>query len=81
MKISDPNDALALPLGKLEVIEETDAGRVCRICPFTKDEVLAVTRKLLDQKVELIDFAAQAEIVAFMTNRFGWKEYGEAFAV
>ncbi|MGX1412783.1 hypothetical protein [Bradyrhizobium elkanii] len=81
MEISDPEQALSLPVGKLEVVDETRAGRVCRICSFTSDEVVNIAGKLLERNIELVEFASQAEIVAYMTNRYGWKDYGEAFAI
>ncbi|WP_342723948.1 hypothetical protein AAFG07_33390 [Bradyrhizobium sp. B097] len=81
MRISQPRDALKLPLGTLEVVTQQDQGRVCRVCSFSKDDVVAITDKLLNERIELNDFIAQAEIVSFMINRFGWKDYREAFAL
>jgi hypothetical protein len=81
MQITNPTQALNLPHGTLEVVRETQQGRVCDICTFTDADVINTARKLLDEKVELVDFVAQAELMAYMTNQFGWKGYREAFAI
>jgi hypothetical protein len=79
--ITDPKEALNLPLGTLEVVRQTDHGRVCDAIRFSSADVVDVTAQLLKHKIELANFSAQAELVAFMTNHFGWRGYKEAFAL
>lgn len=81
MQISKPDEVLRLPEGSLEVVSKTERGRVCERYPFTSADVVDVAGKLLRENVELAGFAAQAEIIAYMTNHFGWKNFEEAFAL
>jgi hypothetical protein len=81
VNITEPSQALQLPVGTLEIIKNTKRGRVCDRCSFSPDDVIEITARLLEQKVELFDFSAQAELIAYMTNHFGWKGHKEAFAL
>ncbi|MBT1516530.1 hypothetical protein KIP88_39575 [Bradyrhizobium sp. SRL28] len=81
MQISKPDEALQLPEGSLEVVSKTERGRVCEPYKFTSAEVVDAAGALLRENIELVGFAAQAEILAFRTNHFGWKHFEEAFAL
>lgn len=70
MLVKNPQDALRLPRGELDLVEIDENGPKIGQFSFSEEDVILMAEHYLGKSAREIDFHTQAELVAVSVNLF-----------